>query len=85
MIDNRFKKIDYNRVLNTSRDIKLLLLDLIKIMRYYKEVTKLQDNYTYKMKNRYNRFKATKYLNELKKDFKLWYSIYKFKKFIIEK
>jgi len=85
MIDKRFKKVNYKRELNTSGQVKDLLQDILYIIRYYQDRTKLQKGFTYKMKNRYNRFKATQYIQELKSDLKLWWGIYKFKKWITEK
>lgn len=85
MTDKRFKKVNYKRELKTSGQVKELLQDIINIIRYYQDKTKLQKGFIYKMKNSYNRFRATQYIQELKNDFKLWWDIYKFKKWITEK
>ena len=84
-MDKRFKKVNYNRKLNSSGQIKDLLKDIIKIIRYYQDRTKIQKDLSYKMTNRHNRFKAVEYIESLKSDLNLWWSIYRFRKDYTEK
>jgi len=85
MIDRRFKKINYNRPLNTSDEVKVLLKDLIILIRYYKHKTKFDGlKHGYNTVNSFIRFNMKRYLNDLKNDFDLWWSIYKFKKYVME-